>query len=181
EPVAVLAGERLGDGVRGDPLPPRRAIPAVAHRRVGDDARVQPGVPDVQDPGHRGPAPGAPDLDRVDPGPVRGMARELLPPFHRALAELVLAADHLERPAGPALPDGQGQPPVALLADHPIAHVLEPVQFALQAELGDPADLLRAPIMAVTEKIRWIPEFGLERELDWLKNIDRKSTRLNSR
>ena len=30
---------------------------------------------------------------------------------------------------------------------------------------------LRAPMMAITEKIRWIPEFGLERELDWLRNM----------
>jgi isoleucyl-tRNA synthetase len=32
-------------------------------------------------------------------------------------------------------------------------------------------DPLRAPMIAVTEKIRWIPEFGLERELDWLRNM----------
>ncbi len=30
---------------------------------------------------------------------------------------------------------------------------------------------LRAPLMEVTRKIRWIPEFGLERELDWLRNM----------
>ena len=30
---------------------------------------------------------------------------------------------------------------------------------------------LRAAVMAITEKIRWIPEFGLERELDWLRNM----------
>ncbi len=30
---------------------------------------------------------------------------------------------------------------------------------------------LRAEMMAVTEKIRWIPEFGLDRELDWLRNM----------
>src|SRR6267143_4787054 len=32
-------------------------------------------------------------------------------------------------------------------------------------------DPLRAPMIAVTERIRWIPEFGLERELDWLRNM----------
>ncbi|HET9000409.1 MAG TPA: isoleucine--tRNA ligase [bacterium] len=32
-------------------------------------------------------------------------------------------------------------------------------------------DPLRAPLVAVTERIRWIPEFGLERELDWLRNM----------
>lgn len=29
----------------------------------------------------------------------------------------------------------------------------------------------RSNIMEVTKKIRWIPEFGLERELDWLRNM----------
>ena len=31
---------------------------------------------------------------------------------------------------------------------------------------------LRGLIADVTKKIRWIPEFGLQRELDWLKNMD---------
>jgi len=30
---------------------------------------------------------------------------------------------------------------------------------------------LRERMMAVAKKIRWLPEFGLERELDWLKNM----------
>jgi isoleucyl-tRNA synthetase len=30
---------------------------------------------------------------------------------------------------------------------------------------------LRERMMAVAKKIRWIPEFGLDRELDWLKNM----------
>ncbi len=32
-------------------------------------------------------------------------------------------------------------------------------------------DELRYKIMDVSKKIRWIPDFGLERELDWLKNM----------
>lgn len=32
-------------------------------------------------------------------------------------------------------------------------------------------DKLRPKIMAVAKKINWIPDFGLERELDWLKNM----------
>ncbi|HEV2284109.1 MAG TPA: isoleucine--tRNA ligase [bacterium] len=32
-------------------------------------------------------------------------------------------------------------------------------------------DSLREPMMAVTRQITWIPEFGLERELDWLRNM----------
>ena len=43
--------------------------------------------------------------------------------------------------------------------------------FRLVDEWFIAMDPLRAPMMAVTEKIRWIPEFGLERELDWLKNM----------
>jgi isoleucyl-tRNA synthetase len=30
---------------------------------------------------------------------------------------------------------------------------------------------LREQMMAVTRKIRWLPEFGLDRELDWLRNM----------
>jgi isoleucyl-tRNA synthetase len=30
---------------------------------------------------------------------------------------------------------------------------------------------LRKPLMVVAKKIKWIPSFGLERELDWLKNM----------
>ncbi|MFH1656230.1 MAG: isoleucine--tRNA ligase [Candidatus Nealsonbacteria bacterium] len=33
-------------------------------------------------------------------------------------------------------------------------------------------DKLRKPLMEVSKKINWIPSFGLERELDWLKNMD---------
>jgi len=33
-------------------------------------------------------------------------------------------------------------------------------------------DPLRERMINLAKKIRWIPEFGLERELDWLKNMD---------
>ena len=33
-------------------------------------------------------------------------------------------------------------------------------------------DELRHQIAEITKQIRWIPEFGLARELDWLKNMD---------
>jgi len=32
-------------------------------------------------------------------------------------------------------------------------------------------DKLRKPLVAAVKKINWIPEFGLDRELDWLKNM----------
>lgn len=36
---------------------------------------------------------------------------------------------------------------------------------------GKSNQTLRERMMAVTKKIKWMPEFGLERELDWLKNM----------
>src|SRR5437588_3653592 len=33
-------------------------------------------------------------------------------------------------------------------------------------------DGIRERMMEMTRQIRWIPEFGLERELDWLRNMD---------
>ena len=46
----------------------------------------------------------------------------------------------VERAARGAVVDRQRQAPVALLADHPVAHVAQPVELALVAEAGDPAD-----------------------------------------
>ena len=45
-------------------------------------------------------------------------------------------------PARRAVVDRQREPPVALLADHPVVHVAQPVELALVAEVGDPADLV---------------------------------------
>ena len=71
---------------------------------------------------------------------MRGVSLELRPTLDGALPQLVLTADDLDVAAG-ALVDGQGQAVVALLGDHPVFHVLEPVELAPQAELGYPADL----------------------------------------
>jgi len=43
--------------------------------------------------------------------------------------------------------------------------------FRLVDEWFIKMDELRYKIMDITKKIRWIPEFGMERELDWLKNM----------
>src|SRR5512142_2733874 len=74
---------------------------------------------------------------------MRGMALERLPSGDGTGAELVLSGDHLPRRAVGADPDRQGEPVVALLADHPVAHVSQPVELALfQADpLGQPRDL----------------------------------------
>jgi isoleucyl-tRNA synthetase len=42
---------------------------------------------------------------------------------------------------------------------------------AAKGGVQDPSRPLREQIMEVTRKARWIPEFGLPRELDWLKNM----------
>ena len=44
--------------------------------------------------------------------------------------------------------------------------------FRLVDEWFISMDSLRNQIAEVTRKITWIPEFGLDRELDWLKNMD---------
>ncbi|MBI2724360.1 MAG: isoleucine--tRNA ligase [Chloroflexi bacterium] len=44
--------------------------------------------------------------------------------------------------------------------------------FRLVDEWFISMDQLRHKIAGVTKQIRWIPEFGLARELDWLKNMD---------
>ncbi len=44
--------------------------------------------------------------------------------------------------------------------------------FRLVDEWFISMDELRHLIAEVTRRIRWVPEFGLERELDWLRNMD---------
>jgi isoleucyl-tRNA synthetase len=43
--------------------------------------------------------------------------------------------------------------------------------FRLVDEWYIAMDPLRKPLMEIAKKIKWIPSFGLERELDWLKNM----------
>src|SRR3989304_4665466 len=38
-------------------------------------------------------------------------------------------------------------------------------------ELGDKSRTLRQQMIEIAKKINWIPKFGLDRELDWLKNM----------
>ena len=44
--------------------------------------------------------------------------------------------------------------------------------FRLVDEWFISMDKLRYEIMDVTSRIKWVPSFGLDRELDWLKNMD---------
>ena len=69
------------------------------------------------------------------------MALEFLPPGDCLFFQFLLAADDLKGTALRAVVDGQCQPPVAFLGDHPIIHVTQPVQFTIQAKVGNPGDL----------------------------------------
>jgi isoleucyl-tRNA synthetase len=44
--------------------------------------------------------------------------------------------------------------------------------FISMGSLDAPDDNLRKRLVAITEQIRWIPGFGLDRELDWLRNME---------
>ncbi len=55
--------------------------------------------------------------------------------------QFFLRADDLEFAALLALIDRQSETPVALLRDHPVVHVAQPVDLALFAEFGDPANV----------------------------------------
>ena len=70
------------------------------------------------------------------------MAFKNLVALHRARPQVMVAADDIEMPARLALPDGQRQAPVALLADHPIVHVAQPVHLAVIAKFRMPVDLI---------------------------------------
>ncbi len=46
-----------------------------------------------------------------------------------------------------------------------------PLVFRLVDEWYIAMDGLRSPLMDITHQIRWIPDFGQDRELDWLRNM----------
>src|SRR5258708_7605956 len=71
------------------------------------------------------------------------MALKLFPAGYSSFFQLVLAADDLECTALLTIIDRQSQSPVALLGDHPVVHVAQPVQFALQAKGWNPGGLAR--------------------------------------
>ncbi len=124
----------------GKPLFPVGRVLAVVQRRERDDPGVEPRVPHVRDPRDRGPAAAARDLDGVDERPVRGVPLERVPALDRPLPQLLATAHDVERAARLAVEDRERQPVVALLRDHPVAHVQEPVELALVAEGRDPPD-----------------------------------------
>jgi len=141
EPVAELAREGLADPVRREPPLPVGLVGAIVQRREGHHPGIQPGVAYVLDTAHLGATFGTTDLDCVHVRAVRRVTLENVPARHGTRLELVLVLDHLIVIARVALPDGQRQPPVAFLADHPVVHVTQPVQLAVKAKGRDPANL----------------------------------------
>ena len=134
EPISELAREALRHEIGWNPVGPVPAVGSIPSGGERDDTGVKPGVPDVGNPLGGCPAVAAGDEHGVHPRTVgavgcRRVAHELVPAGSRSGLELLPAADDVEPAAGPAFPDGQRQPPVTLLADHPVTHVPQPVQL----------------------------------------------------
>ena len=143
EPVPELAREALGDEVGREPLRP------VVRRPRGSGASRTARCPRPATGCRRrairstgSPHDGQAIVTASTYGPVRRVALERVPALDRPLVELLAPADDVERAARLAVVDRQRQAPVALLADHPVVHVQEPVELALVAEARDPADLV---------------------------------------
>ncbi len=130
EPVAELPREGFADPIRRVPLSPIIGVLAVAEGAEGDNTGIQPGVAHVAHPAHLGTALRAGYLDRIDIGAVGGMVVQHVQAARGALLQLIVTADDLKIAALRALPDGQRQSPITLLADHPVVHVAQPVHLA---------------------------------------------------
>ena len=70
------------------------------------DASVQPRIADLKNARDFGAAFRAGDLDGIDPGPVRGVALEFVPPLDGPLVEFILTAHDVEMTAVLALEYG---------------------------------------------------------------------------
>ena len=123
EPVTKLAGEALRDEVGGEPSLPVLRILAVAHRGEGDDPRVKPRIPYVRNTRHLRPASAAVDLYFVNVWTVCRMPLKRGCPGSCATLEILARAKHLNLAARGAFVDRKGETPIALLGDHPVAHV----------------------------------------------------------
>ena len=147
EPVAELSGQRFDDKVCREPLFPIFAlaflVAEVTHRGKRYDARVEPRVAHVLDTRHVLIATlFAADFYAVDPGTMGRVSVERVPAGLRLLFKLFATTDDVKVAARATFPDGQRQSPIALLGDHPVAHVAKPIQLALHAPRGNPSRLL---------------------------------------
>ncbi len=141
EPVAKLSRKTFQHQIRRYPLLPVIAVLVVLHRRIRYNPRIQPRIAHIGNPRRFLAALIALDANGVHPRPVRTVALEGLPPGNRPLLKLLAAANHVE-PAARTFENRQRQPPEAFLADHPVAHVLQPVEFLLASPTGNPLNLL---------------------------------------
>src|SRR5215213_2923742 len=98
-------------------------------RRERHDPRVQPGIADVRDAPDRLATARAANGHLIDIRPVRGMPVEPIPTVERPLLEVGEPADYVERAAALAVVDREREAPIALLADHPVVHVQEPIEL----------------------------------------------------
>src|SRR4051812_6578984 len=79
------------------------------------------------------------------------MAGERLPALDCPVPQLRFTADHLDVATSGALINGKRQTPVALLRNHPIVHVGEPVELPIKAKARVPGDL-------PSDIHHWLPE-----------------------
>ena len=137
EPQADLL-DHLDDVVGGEPLLPVRLIVQPVERRERHDPRVQPAVPHLGIAPALGLALRARHDDLVDPRAME--LAETIEPAHGAFPKLLLAPDHEEVPIR-ARVEGEREAPVALAADVPVAHVVEPVVHSPAGRRRDPRHL----------------------------------------
>ncbi len=141
EPVAKLARKTFEHQVRRETTSPNRRD-RWCNRMVlkGTMPASSQGLPTSSIREARAPHFSQRDLDGVDVGTMRRVALESIPAFHGFRFQLLAAADHREMLARAADPDGQGESPEALLRDHPVVHVAQPVQLAGFAIRRNPLD-----------------------------------------
>ena len=152
EPVSELAWEALGHKVAGEPLTPILRVGAELHRADADDPSIQPRVAHI---GHTCADQSRHwmfDLDMINPRAVRRVPLKRHPAFHCARLEFFIAADYLEAAIG-IFPNWQSETPIALLADHPVVHVVQPIGLALFAKRRHPVDLLVHPHHVVAQGV----------------------------
>jgi hypothetical protein len=80
--------------------------------------------------------------DLVNERSVGCMAFQGLIALNSPFFQFLVVTDDMIVIAVIADPDGQRQPPIALLGDHPVMHILQPILLAGQTEFRDPADLI---------------------------------------
>ena len=93
------------------------------------------------------------------------MPRQGVKPGNGAPLKLRAGAKHLYSAAPFALVDGERKPPIALLRDHPVAHVAEPIELAIVSERWEPRDVVndihdliaQAPrLLCRTQLLAWL-------------------------